>query len=178
MLRILPGTEPQVYIFPYHSTAFSPSPLPVLSGVCFYNQSYFDSYFMNNLCFAPISYNQRVFSICLSVCLCQRRDWYCARPAESIEMKHGVKILWDTSVPYTYSMVAFADCHNSAKNYWSEQVAPRSKRRVILYKRICGAIYYIVQELCESRGGRPRLSVLTSLLVSVDVKNYWTVFRH
>ena len=31
---------------------------------------------------------------------------------------------------------------------------------------------HIVQELCESRGGRPGLSVLTSLLVSVDVKNY------
>ena len=30
----------------------------------------------------------------------------------------------------------------------------------------------IVQELCESRGGCPGLSVLTSLLVSVDVKNY------
>ena len=30
----------------------------------------------------------------------------------------------------------------------------------------------IVQELCESRGGRPKLSVLTSLLVSVDVKLY------
>ena len=28
------------------------------------------------------------------------------------------------------------------------------------------------QELCESRGGRPGLSVLTSLLVSVDVKLY------
>ena len=28
----------------------------------------------------------------------------------------------------------------------------------------------IVQELCESRGGRPGLSVLRSLLVSVDVK--------
>ena len=28
----------------------------------------------------------------------------------------------------------------------------------------------IVQELCESRGGRPGLSVLTSLIVSVDVK--------
>ena len=27
------------------------------------------------------------------------------------------------------------------------------------------------QELCESRGGRPGLSVLTSLIVSVDVKN-------
>ena len=32
--------------------------------------------------------------------------------------------------------------------------------------------FVIVQELCESRGGRPGLSVLTSLLVSVDVKNY------
>ena len=30
----------------------------------------------------------------------------------------------------------------------------------------------IVQELCESRGGRPGLSVLTSLLVSMDVKIY------
>ena len=33
-------------------------------------------------------------------------------------------------------------------------------------------VIYIVQELCESRGGRPGLSVLTSLLVSVDVKIY------
>ena len=30
----------------------------------------------------------------------------------------------------------------------------------------------IVQELCESHGGRPGLSILTSLLVSVDVKIY------
>ena len=30
----------------------------------------------------------------------------------------------------------------------------------------------IVQELCESRGGRPGLSILTNLLVSVDVKIY------
>ena len=30
----------------------------------------------------------------------------------------------------------------------------------------------IVQELCDSRGGRPGLSVLKSLLVSVDVKLY------
>ena len=36
----------------------------------------------------------------------------------------------------------------------------------------------IVQELCESRGGRPGLSVLTRLLVSVDVKIYCTVVRH
>ena len=39
-------------------------------------------------------------------------------------------------------------------------------------------ILCIVQELCESRGGRPGLSVLTSLLVSVDVKIYCTVLRH
>ena len=31
---------------------------------------------------------------------------------------------------------------------------------------------YIVQELCESRGCRPGLSVLTSHLVSVDVKQH------
>ena len=36
----------------------------------------------------------------------------------------------------------------------------------------------IVQELCESRGGRPGLSILMSLLVSVDVKIYCTVLRH
>ena len=29
-----------------------------------------------------------------------------------------------------------------------------------------------VQDLCESRGGRPGISVLTSLTVSVDVKQY------
>ena len=32
--------------------------------------------------------------------------------------------------------------------------------------------FVIVQELCESPGGRLELSVLTSLLVSVDVKLY------
>ena len=36
----------------------------------------------------------------------------------------------------------------------------------------CSQSRIIVQELCESRGGRPGLSVLTSLLVSVDVKIY------
>ena len=30
----------------------------------------------------------------------------------------------------------------------------------------------IVQELCESRGGRPGMSVLMSLMISVDVKQY------
>ena len=33
-------------------------------------------------------------------------------------------------------------------------------------------VSFTVQELCESRGGRSGLSVLTSLMVSVDVKLY------
>ena len=35
-----------------------------------------------------------------------------------------------------------------------------------------------VQELCESRGGRPGLSVLTSLMVTVDLKQHWTMLWH
>ena len=41
----------------------------------------------------------------------------------------------------------------------------------ILYERYPQSTS-IVQELCESRCGRPGLSVLTSLLVSLDVKLY------
>ena len=39
-------------------------------------------------------------------------------------------------------------------------------------KLVRRARHDIVQELSESRGGRPELSVLMSLLVSMDVKNY------
>jgi len=52
---------------------------------------------------------------------------------------------------------------------WTE---PRAISLVWVYKLLCFAYRHIVQELCESRGGRPGLSVLTSLLVSVDVKIY------
>ena len=34
------------------------------------------------------------------------------------------------------------------------------------------------QDLCESRGGHPGLSVLTSLMVFMDVKEYWTMLTH
>ena len=40
-----------------------------------------------------------------------------------------------------------------------------------LLRSMAGSVYR-AQELCESRGGRPGLSVLTSLMVSVDVKLY------
>ena len=38
--------------------------------------------------------------------------------------------------------------------------------------------YLRVQKLSESRGGRPGLSVLTSLMVSVDVKQHCTTLTH
>ena len=41
----------------------------------------------------------------------------------------------------------------------------------LLSRRVQFSVSLTVQELCESRGGRPGLSVLTSLLVSVDVKD-------
>ena len=43
-------------------------------------------------------------------------------------------------------------------------------------KTACGC--FRVQELCESRGGRPGLPVLMSLMVSVDVRQHWTVLTH
>ena len=45
-------------------------------------------------------------------------------------------------------------------------------RALVFNDQTAAEVGTIVQELCESRGGRPGLSVLTSLLVSVDVKLY------
>ena len=59
-------------------------------------------------------------------------------------------------------------------------IAARLNADVILLVTVWRYVYnlqspptsVIVQELCESRGGRTELSVLTSLLASVDVKIY------
>ena len=59
----------------------------------------------------------------------------------------------------------------------SELVA-QSTISCVTYGETNVAAHVIVQELCESRGGRPGLSVLTSLLASVDVKIYRTMLRH
>ena len=56
-------------------------------------------------------------------------------------------------------------CHNTV-------LAVPFNQSVPLHKAGCAVESVIVQELCESRGGRPGLSVRTSLLVSVDVKLY------
>ena len=40
-------------------------------------------------------------------------------------------------------------------------------------KKLCSDLaVHRVQELCESQGGHPGLSFLTSLMVSVDIKQY------
>ena len=56
-------------------------------------------------------------------------------------------------------------------------IYPISKPWTYIYPYPSHGYMVIVQELCESRGSRPGLSVLTSLLFSVDVKNYWTVLQ-
>ena len=55
----------------------------------------------------------------------------------------------------------------------SDPFLQKSYKRVMLKE-----VRIIVLELCESRGGRPGLSVLTSLMVSVDVKQYSTMLTH
>ena len=47
-----------------------------------------------------------------------------------------------------------------------------SQKQNAINKSIQNDKVFIVQELCENRGGCPGLSGLTSLLVSVDVKIY------
>ena len=74
-------------------------------------------------------------------------------------------------------------CDFVLHNYWkrklrSTQVA--SHWRGPHHLKICCTLRapYRVQELCENRGGRPGLPVLMSLMVSVDVKQHWTMHTH
>ena len=46
------------------------------------------------------------------------------------------------------------------------------KKYIYIYMPFLLEKIFRVQELCESRGGRPGLSVLMSLTVSVDVKQH------
>ena len=57
-------------------------------------------------------------------------------------------------------------------NLYYNRILQRHEYAYGIIQRICQMDKLIVQELCESRGGRPGLAVLTSLLVSVDVKLY------
>ena len=65
-----------------------------------------------------------------------------------------------------------ADTDTGTMERGSKQTLDVSSHTGGKYQFGCVHRQTIVQELCENRGGRPGLSVLTSLLVSVDVKNY------
>ena len=64
--------------------------------------------------------------------------------------------------------------HRNSHNLFREKPRRVAGRvlQLLYIKHISSRVQNIVQELCESGSGRPGLSVLTSLLVSVDVKNY------
>ena len=64
-------------------------------------------------------------------------------------------------------LVTHAETHASAVSLLESGEQRYIKAIIVVIVIVIG-----VQELCESRGGRPGLSVLTSLLVSVDVKLY------
>ena len=63
-------------------------------------------------------------------------------------------------------------CNKPMEIMKKEQTGRRHTVRTAIKAMMAQLRPFIVQELCESRGGRPGLSVLASLLVSVDVKNY------
>ena len=91
------------------------------------------------------------------------------------------QILWDIQSPIKRTVYIQL---NVTIEMVSKQVGNRFRPRLGLMQQLMWDIQnpikrtihtvmrHIVQELCESRGGRPGLSVLTSLLVSVDVKIY------
>ena len=72
---------------------------------------------------------------------------------------------------YAFCSTAFSTCVTLSLADWGEYLL-WGVCVFLIYACSLERSLVIVQELCESRGGRPGLSVLTSLLVSVDVKLY------
>ena len=60
----------------------------------------------------------------------------------------------------------------STKKYTARDTVAAAACGPYHYKGSLADFWPTVQELCESRGGRPGLSVLMSFTVSVDVKQY------
>ena len=80
--------------------------------------------------------------------------------------------------PSQWSHPSWRDALVWNENRHSSLSTPMARHRVSIKLIHVVHRWVIVQELCESRGDRPGLSVLTSLLVFVDVKLYWTMLRH
>ena len=82
--------------------------------------------------------------------------------------------------PKTLSALPLRSCNTqqllraTAKEY----MVTRNTKDTLLKLKQKNKNCIIVQELCESRGGRPGLPVLMSLTVSVDVKQHGTMHTH
>ena len=93
-----------------------------------------------------------------------------------VSLRFSQPCLWDgTILPIEIPPVAgYSTSRNSTSRDSTNRVLPQDT----FSTKTKGSEGRRVQELCESRGGRPGLSVLMSLTVSVDVKQHWTVLRH
>ena len=83
----------------------------------------------------------------------------------------GVKLCHSAAAHKARAIIQFVE--EKKKSYLSCPTHPTALTNIALYNFWAVFCFEtIVQELCESRGGRPGLFVLTSLLISVDVKIY------
>ena len=85
------------------------------------------------------------------------------------QLQHNIWSWWNRHWGINFNIIYNETCMN---------VLLKSQLHNSINVLLKNQLQIIVQELCESRGGRPGLSVLTSLLASVDVKIYCTVLRH
>ena len=95
-----------------------------------------------------------------------------SRPAPACSCAHTTPVL--TLVPLTDAVSRGTSHVTANRAVQCKYTTSADVRKLTRYKKLVTRLgcSVIVQELCESRGGRPGLSVLTSLLVSVDVKIY------
>ena len=115
-------------------------------------------------------------SVCVGACACVRACaivFACVCVCEIYNVCNRVYCMCFRLWPFNLSFLSFLFFD------WVGVVWPQlSKAKTCVLGPPRPFIVMIVQELCESRGGRPVRSVLTNLLVSVDVKLHWTMFRH
>ena len=104
-----------------------------------------------------ISRSKRRGRFCTLSRISSRSFSYCSRRASSSSLQH----------------------HHVTPTVHRSILSPHSCHVTQTHKRFKkNAIYYWVQELCESWGGDPGFPVLMSLMVSVNVKLYRTMRTH
>ena len=138
-----------------------------------------DSRKISKCCFSTrgffVCFNFKMFFVCFLFCLVQTK----IINTKTVFIIFGSNRHWVWRVRWGKSR--FLDSTHKVRNSVNTPVSRRGKGVSSLV--LCSVLVWhwrivsfvelfplIVQELCESRGTRPGLSVLTSLLVSVDVK--------